>query len=175
METLSKRQKLTSTEHTLYVDRTDEIEHVLKSISSNMDIVRQFCQQNNQGFGNDLLSGLLSRPDKKSFLVFKHNKYSSVPTENIAFIHIKHESPVIVCFDQQEYPLNHSLDQIQHLVSEKQFFRLNRQYLINFDAIKEVEHYVARKLLVNLLVPAPDKLIVSKEKVTAFIHWLDNR
>jgi DNA-binding LytR/AlgR family response regulator len=58
---------------------------------------------------------------------------------------------------------------------EKQFFRLNRQYLINFHAVKEVEHYFARKLLVNPVIPIKDKLLVSKEKVSGFLHWLDDR
>jgi DNA-binding LytR/AlgR family response regulator len=47
---------------------------------------------------------------------------------------------------------------------------LNRQYLVNFNAVKEVEHYFARKLLVNSVIPTKDKLIVSKEKVTDFLH-----
>jgi hypothetical protein len=29
--------------------------------------------------------------------------------------------------------------------------------------------------LVNLAIPAKDKLLVSKEKVSSFLHWLDNR
>jgi LytTr DNA-binding domain len=52
---------------------------------------------------------------------------------------------------------------------------LNRQYLINFNAVKEVEHYFSRKLLVNPVIPTKDKLVVSKEKVTEFLRWLDNR
>jgi two-component system response regulator LytT len=52
---------------------------------------------------------------------------------------------------------------------------ISRQYLINFNAVKEVEHYFARKLLVHLTIPAKDKLLVSKEKVSSFLHWLDNR
>src|SRR5881227_3256214 len=83
----------------------------------------------------------VNRIGKKSFLVFKHNKYKIIPTENIAFFYIKYESTVIVCFDRQEYSVNYSLEQILQLVSDLQFFRLNRQYLINFDAVKEVEHY----------------------------------
>jgi len=71
--------------------------------------------------------------------------------------------------------VNYSLDQIQNLLPKNQFYRLNRQCLINFNAVKEVEHYFARKLLVNPVIPAKDKLIVSKEKVTEFLHWLDNR
>lgn len=124
---------------------------------------------------DELLAKLAAPPQKKSFLVFKNNKYIIVPTENIAFFFVKHESPVIKSFDKQEYFLSHSLEQIQSLVSENQFFRLNRQYLVNFNAIKEVEHYFARKLLVNLVIPVSEKLIVSKEKVTGFLHWLDNR
>jgi two-component system, LytTR family, response regulator LytT len=112
---------------------------------------------------------------KSSFLVFKHNKYFIVPTENIAFFYLKHETSMIVCFDRKEYVLNYSLENIQSLLSDKQFFRLNRQYLVNFKAVKEVEHFFARKLLVNLVIPAMDRLIVSKEKLSSFLHWLDNR
>ncbi len=115
------------------------------------------------------------RTGKKSFLVFRHNKYKIISTENIAFFYIKYESTVMVCFDRQEYSVDYSLEQIQHLLSDLQFFRLNRQYLINFDAVKEVEHYFARKLLVMLIIPGTEKQLVSKEKARNFLRWLENR
>ena len=82
---------------------------------------------------------------------------------------------MIMTFNREEYFVNYSLEQVQNLLPEEQFFRLNRQYLINFNAVKEVEHYFARKLLVNPVIPMKDKLIVSKERVTEFLQWLDNR
>jgi DNA-binding LytR/AlgR family response regulator len=112
---------------------------------------------------------------KRSFLVFKQNKYMVVPTETIALFYIKHESTLILTMDKQEYSLNYSLDQIQHLVSGHQFFRLNRQHLINFNAVKEVEHYFARKLMVTPTIPSTEKLLVSKEKARSFLNWLENR
>lgn len=112
---------------------------------------------------------------KKSFLVYKHNKYITVSTEQIAFFYIKYEVPIIVTFTGQEYPVNYSLDQVQQLLSADQFFRLNRQYLINFTGIKEVEHYFARKLLVIPVIPFSGKLLVSKEKARLFLDWLENR
>ena len=136
---------------------------------------QNFLQQLRLPWLNDLLTKLATSTGKKSFLVFKNNKYMNVLTENSAFFYIKYESAVIMCFDKQEYFVNYSLEQIQNLLPEKQFFRLNRQYLINFNAVREVEHYFARKLLVNPVVPVKDKLIVSKEKVTEFLLWLDNR
>jgi len=124
---------------------------------------------------NELLAKLVAQSGKESFLVFKNNKYSNVATDNIAFFYIKYNSTMIMSFDKQEYFVNYSLDEIQHLLSKKQFYRLNRQYIINFSAIKEVELYFARKLLVNLVISVREKLIVSKEKVSEFLHWLDNR
>jgi len=116
-----------------------------------------------------------SRVGKKSFLVFRHNKYVTVPTDTIAFFYIKYESSIIVCFDRQEYSINYSLEHVQSILSELQFFRLNRQYLINFNAVKEVEHYFARKLLVKLIIPVAEKLLVSKERARSFLRWLENR
>ncbi len=139
------------------------------------DEYKNLFQQLRLPWLSDLLTKLTTPTGKKSFLVFRNNKYINVPTENIAFFYIKHDSPVIMCFDKQEYFVNYSLEQIQSLLPEKQFYRLNRQCLINFNAVKEVEHYFARKLLVNTVMPMKDKLIVSKEKVTGFLHWLDNR
>jgi two-component system response regulator LytT len=112
---------------------------------------------------------------KQSFLVFKNNRYLTVATENIALFQIRYDSPIIICFDRQEYFVNYSLEQIQQLLSPLQFYRVNRQCLVNFKAIREVEHYFARKLLVKLSVTFSEKLIVSKEKATSFLGWMENR
>ena len=170
-------------EYALEAFRANGIDYVLKPFSKEtistafekVDEFKNFFQQNTQPNLDELLAKITAPEGKNSFLVFKHNKYFTVPTENIAFFYVKFEATIIMSFDRQEYPANQSLEQIQNLLHEKQFYRLNRQYLINFKAVKEVEHYFARKLLVNLVVPAPEKLLVSKEKVTSFLHWLENR
>lgn len=112
---------------------------------------------------------------KKSFLVIKRNKYITVPTENIFLFYVKYESTIIVSFDRQEYPVSYSLERVQQLLPEQQFFRLNRQYLINFNAIKEVERYFSRKLLVIPVIAYTNKLVVSREKAKRFLSWLGNR
>jgi DNA-binding LytR/AlgR family response regulator len=145
------------------------------AIDNSTDELQDFFKQFHFPSLDEVLMKLANQAGKKSFLVFKNNKYINVPTENIAFFYIKYESPMITCFDKQEYFVNYSLDQVQNLLPAKQFYRLNRQYLVNFHAVKEVEHYFARKLLVNPVIPTRDKLIVAKEKVTDFLHWLDNR
>src|SRR5215813_9072262 len=85
---------------------------------------------------------------KKSFLVYYRHKYILVTTENIAFFYVKYDSITIMTLDKREYLINYSLEHIEQLLPGNQFYRLNRQFLINCAAIKEIEHYFARKLLV---------------------------
>jgi len=145
------------------------------SLFEKIDKFKNFFQQNQLTNLDSLLTKLAAPAGKGSFLVFKHNKYITVPTENVAFFYVRYECTLITCFDGQEYTVNYSLEQIQNLLTDKQFFRLNRQYLINFCAVKEVEHYFARKLFVRLAVPVPEKLLVSKEKACCFLQWLEDR
>lgn len=112
---------------------------------------------------------------KTSYMVFRNQKYTTIKTENIAFFYIKNNYTFLTCFDKQEYMLNQSLDQIACTASPNDFFRINRQYLVNFSAIKEVEHYMARKLHVKLVIDTPDKLLINKEKTHSFLDWMDAR
>ncbi|MRG48777.1 response regulator [Chitinophaga sp. SYP-B3965] len=170
-------------EYAMDAIKANGIDYLLKPFSKEdlqdafdkVDNFKNFFQQNAQPDLDGLLKKIGLDEGKKSFLVFKNNKYTTIQTEQIAFIHIKYDAPMIMTFQQEEYPLTHSLDQVQGMLSPKQFFRLNRQYLINFTAIKEVEHYFARKLLVKLVIPSPEKLLIGKEKTSGFLSWLESR
>jgi len=145
-------------------------------LKTNLAVVDYATETQSQQFNlDDLISRLTAPAGKTSFLVFRNNKYITVRTENIAYFYVSHDSASLVSFDGQEYVLNYSLDHIQNLLTQKQFFRLNRQYLISFQAVKEVEYYFARKLLVHLTVHVDDKLLVPREKVSVFLDWLENR
>ncbi|ANI89275.1 DNA-binding response regulator [Arachidicoccus ginsenosidimutans] len=124
------------------------------------------AQQIIQSFGN---SG------KQNFLVFHRNKYIAIALEKIAYFHIKNDVTLIHTFDDDEYVINQSLDAISEQLPQGKFYRLNRQYLISFEAIKEVEPFFSRKLLVHLKVRTEDELLINKNKTTEFLNWLDNR
>lgn len=112
---------------------------------------------------------------KSSFLVFKNQKYTTIQVENIAFFFIKNEITHLVTFDNQQYTINYTIGQIEDQISSKQFYRLNRQYLINFTAIAEMEHHFQRKILIRLKIETPDELLLIKEKKHSFFTWLEER
>ncbi|HTE25828.1 LytR/AlgR family response regulator transcription factor [Flavitalea sp.] len=123
---------------------------------------------------DDPIAPFATAISKRSFLVFSQNKYVAVPVENIAFFYSKNACTNLVSINQKQYPIHYSLDQIQQLLTVKQFFRVNRQYLINFRMIREVEHYFARKLLVRMTIETAVPLLVPKEKVRLFLQWMEN-
>jgi DNA-binding LytR/AlgR family response regulator len=170
-------------EYSLDAFNSNGIDYIVKPASKDdirealtkVDELRNFFQQKSTPDLEVLLSKLNPPTGKTSFLVFKNQKYTTVQIDNIAFFFIRNDMTSIMCFDRQEFTLNQSLDQITSTVSAKQFFRVNRQYLVNFKAIKEVEHYFLRKLYVKLVIETPDKLLINKEKSHNFLDWMENR
>ena len=170
-------------EYSLEAFKNNGVDYVLKPFSKDdirealikVDELKNFFQQKSMPNLDELLLKLNSPATKTSFLVFRNQKYSTVQVENIAFFYIRYDATVIVCFDKESYSVNKSLDQIASVVSPKQFFRVSRQYLVNFKAIKEVEHYFMRKLYVKLVIDTPEKLLINKEKAHAFLSWMEER
>lgn len=170
-------------EYAIEAFKANGIDYILKpfseaTLSGAFQKVKSFRNYFREEKGSEfrhLLQPLITPQGKNSFLVFKDKKYSVVSTDNIAFFYIKGELPVLYTFDDKEYFVNQSLDTLESVLPPGKFFRATRQYLVHFGAVKEIEHYFSRKLLVHLKVSTPEKLIVSKEKAVAFLHWLDNR
>lgn len=170
-------------EYSLEAFKSNGVDYILKPFSKEdiadalrkVDELKNFFQQKPAHTLESLLSRLSQPAEKTSFLVFKNQKYTTINTGNIAFFYIRNDAASLMCFDGQEYTLSQSLDAIAASVSAKQFFRVNRQYLVNFKAIKEVEHYFLRKLYVKLIIETPEKLLINKEKSHSFLNWMEDR
>jgi DNA-binding LytR/AlgR family response regulator len=63
------------------------------------------------------------------------------------------------------------MDKLESTFSQN-FFRANRQFLINRKAVKDAAHSFNRKITVNLIVPFKEEIQIGKLKVTEFLEWL---
>lgn len=106
-----------------------------------------------------------------SILVYKGDKIIPTDISQIAFFHIENETVYAVTFDQTKLSTHYKLDILEQKFYP-QFFRCNRQFLVNRKAIKEASQHFHRKLQVHLTLPFTDAILVGKEKVTAFLDWL---
>lgn len=78
----------------------------------------------------------------------------------------------IVYLQTQEraYPTDYTLDELAELLDTKQFFRVNRQFMINSNFIKNIHTSPVYK--VDLSVQPTDEITVSRDRVKDFKEWL---
>ncbi|HBF88484.1 MAG TPA: DNA-binding response regulator [Bacteroidales bacterium] len=108
-----------------------------------------------------------------SVLVYVKDKILPVNIENIAVFYIENEITRLLTFDQKTYSINKTMEELENSCSLN-FYRANRQFLVNRKAVKEASQYFARKLSVTLTIPFKESIVVSKTKVTDFLNWLAN-
>jgi len=106
-----------------------------------------------------------------SILVYYQNRVIPIKVEDIALFYIKNELTYLYTFDQKSYVVNKSLDELQQ-VNEYLFYRANRQFIINRNAVKEASQTMSRKVSIELNLPFDESITISKEKITSFYNWL---
>lgn len=121
---------------------------------------------------------LLQRTQKKdaairisTFLVHRKHKIIPLPVQDIALFYITNVGIHARTFDQVDYIMSHTLDELEAIVSPITFFRVNRQHMVHRKAIKDLEVYFNGRLLLNC--SSFDKpIIISKARVNVFKNWL---
>src|SRR5665213_2810476 len=99
----------------------------------------------------EILSSKPSQPKITSLLINFKGKIIPVKIEEIALFDIDNKVTELINFNNQKYVTNHTLDELESICGNT-FYRANRQYLINRNAIEEVVQFYARKLLIKLKI-----------------------
>jgi DNA-binding LytR/AlgR family response regulator len=98
-----------------------------------------------------------------------------VETERIAYFFALEKNVFFKTVEGQTYPLDMSLDQVEKVLDPALFFRINRKYIININAISNMVSWSKRRIKVEL-TPSVDNntdTIVSMERYSEFKKWLD--
>ncbi|MBK6930589.1 MAG: response regulator transcription factor [Saprospirales bacterium] len=74
--------------------------------------------------------------------------------------------------DGKRYPVDYPLDKLETLLNPKAFFRINRQFIVQVGAIKEMHPYSKSRVKVELQPPTDLETIVSTERSAEFKKWL---
>ncbi|WP_428236744.1 LytR/AlgR family response regulator transcription factor [Gracilimonas sp.] len=113
---------------------------------------------------------------KNRFLVFMGEKLKKIETEEIAYFYAMQKNVFARTFDNKTYPMDFSLDALEEELDPSKYFRINRQYLVNIEAIEQMIA-LSRSRIKLLVNPAPGNnadTIVSISRSREFKNWLDN-
>jgi len=124
---------------------------------------------------DDLMTLLSSgrRNYKKRFVVNIGLKIKTIETDEVAWFISAEKSTFLIAKDGHRYPIDFSLDRIEELLSPEVFFRVNRQYIVSFEAIHNISVHSKSRIKLDLK-PSPDEMvIVSSSRSPKFREWLD--
>ncbi|MES2063625.1 MAG: LytTR family DNA-binding domain-containing protein [Bacteroidota bacterium] len=110
---------------------------------------------------------------KQNILVHYREKIIPMRVTEIQFIYASEGVVYIYDSHEKSYPVQYTIEQLETMLNPQQFFRANRQYIVNRDTIQNIEHYFNRKLYVSTKIAPPEKIIISKIKAQPFLKWIE--
>ena len=166
-------------EYALKAFKVNRIDYLLKPIAPDdlKTALDKFNVLHRQQANYSRLESIISQlqpKTKERFLIKIGEHYRSVQTLSIHCFFIMERNTFIQTDTGKTYPIDYSLDRIEQLVDPGQFFRINRNFIVNFSAIQDILIYSSGrlKIILNGWTEKED-ILVSRERVTEFKKWMD--
>ena len=109
---------------------------------------------------------------KKRFIIRFGEHLKTLQTDDIAYCFSENKMTYARNFAGQKLPMDFNLDALENLLANEQFFRINRQYIINLNAITEMKIYTKGRVMVTCKPDLTEAQVVSSERAADFKLWL---
>ena len=119
------------------------------------------------------LSGIKSKDYKNRFMVKLGEHIRSITADQIALFYADGRDVYLVTSQNRKFIIDYTLEALEDILDPALFYRLNRTFILNINAIKDVVVYSNSRLKI---IPSQDfdkEIIVSREKVAEFKEWFD--
>lgn len=159
--------------------KNNGINYVLKPFKETeiLDALQKFLRlRNNIGFNEKIENVVSAQSEKKfqqNFLCYQKEKATVISVKDVALFSMEFETVFVYTFSGKKYPLFKKLEYFESVCDSKQFFRINRQMLVNQDAVVSFQPYFNRKIILELVTVPEEKPVVSRLKVTEFKDWIE--
>jgi DNA-binding LytR/AlgR family response regulator len=167
-------------EYTLKAFKVNSVDYLLKPVDENLlkSALAKFKKlyADNDPFKRDFrqLMYEFRNQYKSRFLIKTGDKYRSIPVGEISHFHICERSVFLSDYLGKDYGVDSSLEQLQSILDPRKFFRINRECIVNINAITLMHSYSSSRLQLSLKDREKNDLfVVSREKVAEFKKWID--
>ena len=117
------------------------------------------------------------KPDyKKRFLIQIGERIRKIEITEIAYFYVLEKGVYLKTLQGISYPVDYALDRLETLLNPEKFFRINRKYIVNMDAISNMVAYSRGRVKLELRPKADEEYdaIVSVDRAAAFKKWLNS-
>jgi DNA-binding LytR/AlgR family response regulator len=106
------------------------------------------------------------------FLIRFGQNIKVVEFRDAAYFYTEDKITFIVTKEGKRYPVEPSLEKLEEMADPRAFFRINRQFIVNIECIKEMYAYSKSRVKLKLDPPTDKETIVSTERSPVFKKWL---
>jgi two-component system, LytTR family, response regulator LytT len=109
---------------------------------------------------------------KKRFSVKIGHQLKVIPIEDVECFYSENKGTYLHTLDNRDYLLDTTLEILENEINPKDFFRINRKFIIPLKSIKEIQVYTNSRLKIVLPSYKDDEVIVARERVSDFKEWI---
>jgi DNA-binding LytR/AlgR family response regulator len=120
----------------------------------------------------NLLVNPIDRTYKKRLSVKVGQHLKLINMDDIECFYSENKGTYAYTSDGRNYLLDHTLEQLEHELEPKVFFRISRKFFVNINAINDMIHYTNSRLQIKLNTFNDQEVIVARERVKDFKDWL---
>ncbi|HFA51338.1 MAG TPA: LytTR family transcriptional regulator [Bacteroidetes bacterium] len=95
-----------------------------------------------------------------------------IEMDDVAYFYTESKITFLMTHTGKRYPIDFSLNHIEKMADPKTFFRINRQFVINMQAIKKMWRHPKSRIKVTLASSSDIEVIVSTVRTPVFKKWL---
>lgn len=114
----------------------------------------------------------VSKEYRRRFLVKHGQRLVSIDVENISFFYTDEKLNFFKTKDNLKYIVDYTMDELETFVDPKRYFRINRQFLIAIDGVRNMHNYFNGRILLQLTPDIDKEVIISRERVNDFKDWM---
>lgn len=109
---------------------------------------------------------------KSRFMVKVGDKIKSIPVEEI-LVFYSQKASFILTADKHTYCIDYTLDQLEPMLDQETYFRINRKYIVSINACTNILAWSNSRLRLKIEGTDDPDIIVARERVQEFKNWLD--
>lgn len=110
---------------------------------------------------------------KSRFMVKVGEKIRSIVVEDIKAFYSSDKATYLHTNSDRAYIIDYSLEDLQSLLDDNRFFKINRKFIISFNACTNMYAWSNSRLKLEIEGIDDSQIIVAREKVQQFKQWLD--
>ena len=110
----------------------------------------------------------------QTLLVRYKDKIIPVSNDEVAFFYTSEDRVTLTTLDDRRYPVEKTLETLSQQLPSDKFYRANRQFIVSRAAVKDIVVWFGSRLALNLTIETPERIIISKARVSDFKQWLQS-